>query len=312
MKRMNKNAIALATAGALTLAVAPAAMAQIPNAATVENNGQTCYLHRNGETYVTSADKTQVGAANLTESDICHVTGQTSPEGGEGQPQAGDQGGEGTDGAPAQGNQENSQEDKPFENPDALPQTRQQGDKTYYLHNSGKVYVLDRNLVNTPLDEIPADQKAGTLDMLEGNDEENQTDPAGSSKDPKDIAKAVAAVAAAAVGTAIIINGVKYFVNKDKQTLVQDPNRVNAEPSAEEKAHSEELVKANPNTVASQTGASDAQADAGNAAAAPAANGERGIGASTGVNKLPAGIVSLLLASLLGAAAFVFGRRQLI
>lgn len=290
MKRMNKNAIALATAGALTLAVAPAAIAQIPNAATVENNGQTCYLHKNGETYVTSADKTQVDAAKLTASDICDVSGQTSP---------------------AQGNQENPQEDKPFVNPDALPKTRQQGDKTYYLHNSGKVYVLDRNLVNTPLDEIPADQKAGTLDMLEGNDEENQTDPAGSSKDPKDIAKAVAAVAAAAVGTAIIINGVKYFVNKDKKTLVQDPNRVNAEPSAEEKAKSEEVVKANPDAVASQTGAGNAQAGANNAAA-PAANGERGIGASTGVNKLPAGILSLLLASLLGAAAFVFGRRQLV
>ncbi|WP_066524036.1 hypothetical protein [Corynebacterium bouchesdurhonense] len=284
MKRMNKNAIALATAGALTLAVAPAAMAQIPNPATIENGGQTCYLHKNGKTYVASADKTQVDAANLTASDICNAPAQTSPQG---------------------------DDEQPFVNPDALPQTRQQGDKTYYLHNSGKVYVLDRNLVNTPLEEIPADQKAGTLDMLEGNEEQDQTDLAGSSKDPKDIAKAVAAVAAAAVGTAIIINGVKYFVNKDKQTLVQDPNRVNAEPSAEEKAKSEELVKANPNTVASQTGASDAQAGAGNAAA-PAANGERGIGASTGVNKLPAGILSLLLASLLGAAAFVFGRRQLV
>ena len=44
----------------------------------------------------------------------------------------------------------------------------------------------------------------------------------------------------------------------------------------------------------------------------PATGGERGIGASAGVNKIPGALLSLVLASVLGAAAFAFGRRQLV
>lgn len=298
MKRMNKNAIALATAGALTLAVAPAAMAQ--DAETIGD------LNPNAsETFVPG--NAPENPAGEPDGPTVNVPGGATW---------------GEDIAPSEPAEATAVSDLKTTTP-AAPRTAplknaKCGDTYYYRHADGLNYVTDPNRTTGAL---PGSGWRSYKDILEDGDcifveDGNVQGPVepGEAAGPSagDIAKAVAAVAAAAVGTAIIINGVKYFVNKDKQTLVQDPNRVNAEPSAEEKAHSEELVKANPNTVASQTGASDAQADAGNAAAAPAANGERGIGASTGVNKLPAGIVSLLLASLLGAAAFVFGRRQLV
>lgn len=266
MKRMNKNAIALATAGALTLAVAPAAMAEEVTNIDQLNGGDTS-LTGNGASVVES---------NLPTEPEGILTGQNGDPASEPR----------TPGSEYAERIENGQKQMLFKDANGVALWKRVNDKNQPIDENGNVI---EGL--TPTLPIRPGEAAGPS--------------AG------DIAKAVAALAGAAVGTGIIINGVKYFVNKDKKTLVQDPNRVNAEPSAEEKAKSEEVVKANPDAVASQTGAGNAQAGANNAAA-PAANGERGIGASTGVNKLPAGIVSLLLASLLGAAAFVFGRRQLV
>lgn len=298
MKRMNKNAIALATAGALTLAVAPAAMAEDLTRDDVQ------WLPSEAET------ATDVPTTTASQSFVESNAPQQKPEGiiGGGKAEPTDQNTVG-----------NANKQRPTVAPaqNALC-TDENGQKTvWYRHADGLNYVTDPNRTTGAL---PGSGWRSYKDILEKGDcvfveDGNVQGPVepGEAAGPSagDIAKAVAALAGAAVGTGIIINGVKYFVNKDKKTLVQDPNRVNAEPSAEEKAKSEEVVKANPDAVASQTGAGNAQAGANNAAA-PAANGERGIGASTGVNKLPAGILSLLLASLLGAAAFVFGRRQLV
>lgn len=292
MKRMNKNAIALATAGALTLAVAPAAMAQ--NAPNIDQ------LTGDGETFVTPTDAPETLPGGMTEGDGPTITKGTQIKST-------------FVGTPT----ETPKSTAPAVAQTAPLKNAKCGDVYYYRHADGLNYVTDPNRTTGAL---PGSGWRSYKDILEKGDcvfvdDGNVQGPVepGEAAGPSagDIAKAVAAVAGAAVGTGIIINGVKYFVNKDKKTLVQDPNRVNAEPSAEEKAKSEQVVKANPDAVASQTGAGNAQAGANNAAD-PAANGERGIGASTGVNKLPAGILSLLLASLLGAAAFVFGRRQLV
>lgn len=305
MKRMNKNAIALATAGALTLAVAPAAMAQ--DATSIDQlTGGDDSATGEGAAVVAPTDTPAPLPSGMAEGNGPTIT--------EGQPEASDKIKPTFDATTTE-----TQESTPRAvAPTAPLKNAKCKSKIYYRHADGLNYVEDPSRTTGALPGTGVKSYQDILNdedcsFIEGGNVQGPIEP-GEAAGPSagDIAKAVAAVAAAAVGTAIIINGVKYFVNKDKQTLVQDPNRVNAEPSAEEKAQSEELVKANPNTVASQTGASDAQAGAGNAAAAPAANGERGIGASTGVNKLPAGIVSLLLASLLGAAAFVFGRRQLV
>ena len=118
----------------------------------------------------------------------------------------------------------------------------------------------------------------------------------------------------ALAGLGLIIAGVNYFVNKDGD-LVKDPNRVNEPASPAEKAESDQLKKDHAEEIAKQVEAKDgaaANANGGNAAAntGAAANGERGMNASTGVTQLPAGLVALLLLALVGAAGYAFTRRE--
>lgn len=120
----------------------------------------------------------------------------------------------------------------------------------------------------------------------------------------------------AIVGLGLIIGGVKYFVNKDGD-LVQDPNRVNEPATPEEKAASDKVKQENGEEIAQQLKANGGSADAAapGAPGAPAdagsaATGERGMAASTGVTQMPAGVIALLILSVIGAAGYAFTRRQ--
>ena len=260
LKRMNKTAIALATAGAMTLGVAPAAMAVEPASA------DACYLDANGQ---------KVGYKKKT--DANNVTVLVDDNGK----------GPGPD----------------MKQVDCADEQQPSGAKTAkFRDQNGVVFDLEVD----PADPTQPKNKpaSDSVYTLVDPDKDLSVKPAEGPSD-KDIAKAVAAVAAAGVGAAIIINGIKYFVNKDKQTLVPSEDRVNQEPTAEEKAKSDELKANNADQIAQQTGTDATGANT-------TANGERGMSAATGVNKVPAALMALLLASVLGAAAFVFGRRQLV
>lgn len=117
----------------------------------------------------------------------------------------------------------------------------------------------------------------------------------------------------AIVGLGLIIGGVKYFVNKDGD-LVQDPNRVNEPATPEEKAASDKVQQENGQEIAQQLkangGSVDAAAPGAPADAGSAATGERGMAASTGVTQMPAGVIALLILSVIGAAGYAFTRRQ--
>lgn len=125
----------------------------------------------------------------------------------------------------------------------------------------------------------------------------------------------------AVAGLGLIIAGVRYFVNKDGD-LVKNQDRVNEPASPEEKAESDRLKREHGDEIANQVeakgGVNNAgtgnagTAGTGNAAAnnGAATNGERGMSASTGVTKLPAGLIALLILSVLGAAGYAFTRRQ--
>lgn len=125
----------------------------------------------------------------------------------------------------------------------------------------------------------------------------------------------------AVAGLGLIIAGVRYFVNKDGD-LVKNRDRVNEPASPEEKAESDRLKREHGDEIANQVeakgGVNNAgtgnagTAGTGNAAAnnGAATNGERGMSASTGVTKLPAGLVALLILSIVGAAGYAFTRRQ--
>ena len=108
---------------------------------------------------------------------------------------------------------------------------------------------------------------------------------------------AIAAIAVAAVGIPIVIAGVTYFLNQDGETLVGSSDRVNKQPTPEEKAKSDQLRAEHADEIAAQQ-------------VAAAAN--RGVEAETGSNTIARTLFALVIASVLGAAAFVAGRRFLV
>lgn len=108
---------------------------------------------------------------------------------------------------------------------------------------------------------------------------------------------AIAAIAVAAVGVPIVIAGVTYFLNQDGETLVGSSGRVNKQPTPEEKAKSDQLRAEHADEIAAQQ-------------VAAAAN--RGVEAETGSNTIVRTLFALVIASVLGAAAFMAGRRFLV
>lgn len=108
---------------------------------------------------------------------------------------------------------------------------------------------------------------------------------------------AIAAIAAAAVGVPIVIAGVTYFLNQDGETLVGSSDRVNMQPTPGEKVKSDQLRAEHADEIAAQQ-------------VAAAAN--RGVEAETGSNTIARALFALVIASVLGAAAFVAGRRFLV
>ena len=108
---------------------------------------------------------------------------------------------------------------------------------------------------------------------------------------------AIAAIAVAAVGVPIVIAGVTYFLNQDGETLVGSSDRVNTQPTPEEKAKSDQLRAEHADEIAAQQ-------------VAAAAN--RGVEAETGSNTIVRTLFALVIASVLGAAAFMAGRRFLV
>ncbi|MBC3178333.1 hypothetical protein [Corynebacterium lujinxingii] len=108
---------------------------------------------------------------------------------------------------------------------------------------------------------------------------------------------AIAGIAAAAL-IPIVIAGVTYYLNQDGQTLVGSSDRVNQQPTPEEKAESDRLRAEHADEIAAQEEA--------------AAEAARGISAETGSNTLVRTLFALLIAVVLGSAAFVAGRRFLV
>ena len=108
---------------------------------------------------------------------------------------------------------------------------------------------------------------------------------------------AIAGIAAAAIGIPVVIAGVTYFLNQDGETLVGSSERVNQQPTPEEKEKSDQLRAEHADEIAAQQ-------------VAAAAN--RGVEAETGSNTFVRTLFALVIASVLGAAAFVAGRRFLV
>lgn len=172
------------------------------------------------------------------------------------------------------------------------------GETIWYRTGDGKHYVTDQARVNGALPADPA--KVRTAEQMEaelnGNCAFIEGMPVAT---PEGLTPGqIAGIAGAAVAVPLIIGGIAYWLNKDGQTLVPSQERVNAEPTPQERAESDRLRAEHAAEIAAQQveQASDA----------------RGIAAETGSNTLARTLFALVLATMLGAAAFVAGRRFLV
>ncbi|MEX3507756.1 hypothetical protein VVR85_10225 [Corynebacterium sp. LK2590] len=172
---------------------------------------------------------------------------------------------------------------------------------TWYQSTQDKsVYVDDPAKVNEPItDEMRA---ASDAMLAEYNKQQ--------AEEEKDYSK----LAWLALPAALIIGGVTWYLMQDGKTYTQDKARVNEQPTAEEKAASEELLAANKDEVIAQGGKLDEAAYAGAGAqgvgtAQDTATAPRGMAAETGSNTVARGLIALAVVAMAGAAAFVARRK---
>ena len=180
----------------------------------------------------------------------------------------------------------------------APAETREVGDKTCYLNKDEKTYVEDRNAVNID----PTEETIGDCASLNGEN----TDPEGSSE----LSDAAKAAIGAAIALPILGGIVHYFLNKDGKTWVKSQDRVNAEPTPEEKAESEKIVAEHKDEINAQL----AEQGQGNNAEGTAATGEsadsaRGMSAETGSNSVAQALAALAVAAMVAAGAFAARRK---
>ena len=120
-----------------------------------------------------------------------------------------------------------------------------------------------------------------------------------------------------ALPAALIIGRITWYLSQDGKTYVKDEARKNQQPTAEEKAASEQLLNANKDEVIAQGGqlaeGDAAQADAPSAPSAPAAgqstDSARGMSTETGSNSVAQAPAALAVAAMVAAGAFAARRK---
>ncbi|MCZ9294546.1 hypothetical protein [Corynebacterium meitnerae] len=254
MKRFNKTAIALATAGALTFAVAPSAFAQDEQPAPVV--GENSHLNP-----VAEGTEGQPG-----------TEGQTGAE--ENQPAT-------EENAPVQGKVELKEGDVVKDAEGNVQAKYQPG---FFIFDANGVNVTQLR-TNKPIDGYESNVKP-----VEKDDE----------------AAAIAAATALATLPLLTIGGIVYSVVKNAQgnPVLVPADRADKTPTAEDEAKTTEILAKHGNEIAAQA--------AENSAAQNNAATDRGVGAATGNNAIAKGLIGLVIASIMGAAVFMYGRRQLV
>lgn len=292
MKRFNKTAVALATAGAMSLAIVPNA-----SAATIEcidGNGikNTWQTNDKGEPiYSNEPNKGQVATGLKCEK-------------------------------PAESPETPAEKPKEEEKAAGIPVTLKKGDT---IRNSkGEVELTaeydGEYAVAQPGDHI-FDANKVDVSTFRGL----KVDPNdGVNKPTKEIKDDTAAAIAAAVGItalplALVIGGVKYILDHDKNgnPVYMAEGKQGQEPTAEDKAASDKLISENADEVKRQAATAEKMGEgvekvSDNAGAAVSEGADRGVSAETGNNTIAKGLVGLLLASIMGAAIFAFGRHRLV
>ena len=293
--RLNKTAIALTTAAALGAGVIPTAGAQESNAPKLDNGVQQATDSPNDADASLLGDGTGDGAAQVTGNAPENPNDQLLPGAPEGS-------------EPASSNSLGSNEQAATETETATATATATETATATAGDSGAAAGTEGTATGTAT-ATATETATGTATATATPTTKDNT------------AAIVLGSLGALAGLGLIIAGVQYFVNKDGD-LVKDPNRVDQPASPEEKAESEQVKKDHGDEIAQQVEANGGAPAAGNAGAgnagaaangtgnAAATNGERGMNASTCVAELPAGLVALLILSIVGAAGYAFSRRE--
>lgn len=282
MQKLTRTLTAGVMAAALTLGGTVVAQAQ-ENPMTLTVDGTEYYKNADGKyTSGFGEDATELTGAELDNA----LNAWREENGFTSEGEAGDTGEEGTpegnEGIPA-------------------PATIEEEGTTWYQSTQDKgVYVDDPAKVNEPItDEMRA---ASDAMLAEYNKQQAEEE------------KAYSKLAWLALPAALIIGGVTWYLMQDGKTYTQDKARVNEQPTAEEKAASEELLAANKDEVIAQGGKLDEAAYAGAGAqgvgtAQDTATAPRGMAAETGSNTVARGLIALAVVAMAGAAAFVARRK---
>lgn len=276
MKRFNKTAVALATAGAMTLAIVPNASAQDP---VIDGNGNvTAGTNESAEDYGKSNEQpaTEVGNSDNDAKNIDELLKDPNAVG--------------TNRAEDEKGHKRAADSTNDMKPEDLPKggiVRENGET--FVEGNGIDNSKELNRGNIPFDKD--EDGAETQGLTKGQ---------------------IAGIVAGALAGTLIIGGIIYKLVKDKNgnPVYVPEDKAGQEPTAADKAASDKLISENADEIKRQTAAAEKNGEevvqVGDSAA------DRGVGAATGNNTIAKGLVGLLIASIMGAAAFAFGRRRLV
>lgn len=294
MKRLPQTLTAAALTGALAFGGAAVAQAQIPAPASIVVDGITYDQQPDGNYAPRDRFETPAGEENvptLTKDQAQAIWERQQAENGENvAPEApeNETGSEGADNAEGTDSENSNEEGIP------APATKKdaEGNEWYQSLKDPNVYVNDPALVNV---EITAEMRDAYAKAF----------PSEAAKPEFDKKK----LAWLALPAALVIGGITWYLSQDGKTYVKDEARKNQEPTAEEKAASEQMLNANKDAVIAQGG----QLAEGNAPSAPAAgksaDAARGMSAETGSNSVAQALAALAVAAMVAAGAFAARRK---
>ena len=312
MKRLPQTLTAAVLTGALAFGGAAVAQAQVPAPAVITDQSTGLEYERQADGSYRSNNwdnpQGEEGLTTLTADQAQAMWEKQQAEAGEGDNEAETTDGEAgadssNDSESANDSEGNGSEGSEGSQEEGIPApaTIELEDGTVcYQHIQDKsVYVENSNEVNTEItDETVGkckDANAGT------------TDPEGSSE----LSDAAKAAIGAAIALPILGGIVHYFLNKDGKTWVKSQDRVNAEPTPEEKAESEKIVAEHKDEINAQLAE---QGQGNNAegtapAAGESADSARGMSAETGSNSVAQALAALAVAAMVAAGAFTARRK---
>ena len=302
MKRLPQTLTAAVLTGALAFGGAAIAQAQMPLPASIETNGITYDKQPDGSYAPRNRFENPAGedtVPTLTEDQARAIwERQQSKDGESADPETPGNETDTEGAADAEGTDSESSNKEGI----PAPATKKdaEGNEWYQSLKDPKVYVNDPALVN---EEITDEMRNAYAEAFPSEDSKPEFDKN--------------KLAWLALPAALIIGGITWYLSQDGKTYVKDEARKNQEPTAEEKAASEQMLNANKDEVIAQVGqlakGDAALAEVPSALSAPAtgesADSARDMSAETGSNSVAQALAALAVAAMVAAGAFTARRK---